>query len=102
MGEMLLPTNGTFTPDLDVLHSFTGPVMVVLGEFDHTICGHSCLEPQNYATDTLHHQFPAADPARSEAWIVPGAGHNMQHHRNAREVNERMVKWVQSLGFESY
>lgn len=100
MGEMLLPTNGTFTPDSEVLKNYTNPVMVVLGEFDHTICGNSCLEPRDNAIDTLRNQFPAADSELSKTWIVPGVGHNLQHHRNAREVNQRMLTWVRNLGFD--
>jgi pimeloyl-ACP methyl ester carboxylesterase len=100
MGEMLIPSGSPFWRNLTVLRDYTSPVMIVLGEHDYVVCGQSCMIPRNLADDTLSFAYSAADPNRSETWILPGGGHNLNTHLHAGDGFNKMVAWVKNLEWD--
>ncbi|UPK99709.1 hypothetical protein LCI18_010644 [Fusarium solani-melongenae] len=85
------------TGNVTVLESFTGPVMVLTGENDYSVCGFSCSGKGNPVEATLRNVFISANQEKSDARVLPGTGHNLNTHLNAAETYNHMIDWVRNV-----
>ena len=77
--------------------NFTGPVQVVIGQYDISVCGGECSS--DLAAESRLAFFPNSDPESSEGTLIPNAGHNLNGHYNADTTFNKMVEFVAMNGF---
>lgn len=77
--------------------NFTGPVQVVIGQHDISVCGGECSS--DLAEESRLALFPNSDPKGSEGILISNAGHNLNGHYNADTAFIRMVDFVAMNGF---
>ncbi|KAF7116130.1 hypothetical protein CNMCM5793_004150 [Aspergillus hiratsukae] len=80
--------------------SYRGPVFVVNGVHDLVFCQGNCNFPSNVALRTLRNVFPAADAARSGAFLLPNSGHGLNLHANAPLAFERIQSFILDLDLD--
>ncbi|KAK5710027.1 hypothetical protein LTR17_019248 [Elasticomyces elasticus] len=74
---------------------FTGPVQIVLGEFDFIVCRGDCKGTYNM-TD-VENMFPVAKDV--SVHLQPGTGHGLPLHNNATLGFKASLDWLSSQGF---
>ena len=80
--------------NLGVAQEFTGPVQIVLGEFDFPVCAGDCkglFDPATYKA-----LYPKAPPVTP--YIQQGAGHGLTMHRRADVGYKATLDWLDSNG----
>lgn len=77
--------------------NFTGPVQVVIGQHDISVCGGECSS--DLATKSRLALFPNSDPESSEGILISNAGHNLNGHYNADTTFTTMIDFVAKNGF---
>jgi pimeloyl-ACP methyl ester carboxylesterase len=87
-GEVATVTNGTLqSQNIDV------PVLLAVGEHDKLFCNAvlSCLNSQAVLA---REQGSYGPQACLEAFVLPGAGHSINLHRNAEEWFNAGISWI--------
>lgn len=97
LGEMLISPDAAVAGNLTVLEAFTGPVMVLTGENDYSVCVFSCSGKGNPVEATLRNIFINVNPETSEARVVPGTSYNLNTHLNAAKTYGHMIDWARKL-----
>lgn len=77
---------------------FTGPVDVVLGEFDYIFAQGNAYYPSNQAALVQPVLFPNASNC-SQSYVVPGAGHALNLHYAAAQMFDQIQRFVKDNGF---
>ncbi|KAL8897927.1 MAG: hypothetical protein Q9207_006958 [Kuettlingeria erythrocarpa] len=76
--------------------NFTGPVDVVLGQYDFPFCTGNCSHPADQAQTFVSALFPAS---RSKgAYLQPRAGHLVAQHYTAAQGFAHSVKFLKDSG----
>ncbi|MCJ1261321.1 hypothetical protein MMC22_001185 [Lobaria immixta] len=78
--------------------SFTGPVNVVLGQYDFPFCRGDCTYPVDQSAAVKPAFFPAAN-AGSQEFLVPETGHNINGHYKAPAVFDQINRFLSVNGF---
>lgn len=78
--------------DHPVAPLYTGPVQLVVGEFDWVVCLGDCNN--TYNTSHVEQMFPKASDV--DVYLQPGARHGLPFHRGAAQGFERYFDWVES------
>ncbi|KAJ8103423.1 catalytic protein [Lipomyces tetrasporus] len=87
----------TITKPVEPAIGFTGPVDVVLGEYDMIFCQANCAYPSDQSV-MVQALYPAASNS-SQAHIVPGVGHAINLHFQAQIAFDEIQEFVKSNGF---
>lgn len=77
--------------------NFTGPIDVVLGQFDFVFCLGDCSAPTDKAAAVKAAFYPAAS-AGSQSYLVPNSGHILNAHIEAPLVFAQMIAFLKSNG----
>ncbi|KAK9489381.1 catalytic protein [Lipomyces doorenjongii] len=88
----------TVTKPIVSADCFTGPVDVVIGEYDMIFCQANCTEPSDQSVMVQPALYPAASKG-SQAYIVPGAGHAINLHLEANKAFVQIQNFVRVNGF---
>ncbi|KAL1879523.1 hypothetical protein Plec18167_003980 [Paecilomyces lecythidis] len=82
--------------------TFSGPVMVLTGEFDVPFCGGNCLntgDPRVAAIpDTVREVFTNVDDDDFFSYIQPNTGHGINMHYNSTGAYRVIGEWLRSMG----
>lgn len=78
--------------------AFTGPVDVVLGEFDWIFALGNAKYPTDQAALVTPLLFPSASKG-SRSWIVPDTGHALNLHYRAGLQFDQIQRFVKDNGF---
>lgn len=85
-------------PDEAVTRRIDVPVLSVVGQYDALDCGEpgglDCSDPQQVQNFESRYY---SDPAQLTVAVIPGAGHDLNLHRNAPETNQVINRWIQSI-----
>ncbi|KAJ5735705.1 uncharacterized protein N7483_000830 [Penicillium malachiteum] len=81
-----------------VASSYTGPVSVVVGQYDFPFCGGNCSYSTNQAAEALSSLYPAAAES-SQTYLVPNAGHVINAHYSAPDQFMKINNFLSSQGF---
>ncbi|KAK9316491.1 catalytic protein [Lipomyces starkeyi] len=88
----------TLTKPIMPSECFTGPVDVVIGEYDMIFCQANCTEPSDQSVMVQPALYPAASNG-SQAYIVRGAGHAINLHLGANKAFVQIQNFVKVNGF---
>lgn len=75
--------------------AYTGPVDVVLGQYDYVFCMGDCTEEENSAAAFIDAFYPGAN-ANSSSYIMPNSGHNINDHYTAGDAFEQMIQFLKA------
>ncbi|KAK9238669.1 catalytic protein [Lipomyces kononenkoae] len=88
----------TLTSPIMPAPGFTGPVDVVLGEYDMSFCQGNCYTPGDQSLMVRPALYPAASNG-SQAYIVPGVGHAINLHFEANSAFAHIHNFIKTNGF---
>lgn len=74
---------------------FSGPVAILLGQYDYTFCMGDCTNSGDPAEGFLKSFYPSASSG-STSYIVPDSGHCINAHRTAGQAYMEMTRFLQS------
>ena len=76
--------------------AYTGPVQVVLGQYDYTFCSGDCSNMSTSATSVADSFYPNA--TMSEGYFVANNGHCINNHYAASDAFERVLEFLKKQG----
>ncbi|KAK9343381.1 catalytic protein [Lipomyces starkeyi] len=88
----------TLTSPIMPAQGFTGPVDVVLGEYDMSFCQANCYVPGDQSLMVQPALYPAASNG-SQAYIVRGVGHAINLHFEANNAFVHIQNFIKTNGF---
>ncbi|KAK9492587.1 catalytic protein [Lipomyces doorenjongii] len=88
----------TITSPIMPAKDFTGPVDVVLGQYDMSFCQANCYAPGDQSLMVQPALYPAASNG-SQAYIVPGVGHAINLHFEANSAFVHIQNFIKTNGF---
>lgn len=75
--------------------NYTGPIDVILGQFDFAFCSGDCSTPTDEAAAVKPALYPAAG-AGSQSYIVPSSGHCLNAHVEAPLAFAQMIAFLRA------
>ena len=90
-GELL-----TFGSTVGPRPNFTGPVDVVLGQYDYIFCTGNCSYPTNQAQTFVNALFPAS--LKKGTYLQPDSGHLVAQHYTANQGFAHSLNFLKSSG----
>lgn len=72
---------------------YSGPVLVISGEFDFPICNGDCAHGALEVDQDLKDKFPHVDVL--ETYIQPGTGHVVNFAKNATGFFDVVLGWLE-------
>jgi pimeloyl-ACP methyl ester carboxylesterase len=90
-----MPDARTFPPVMAESKGILAPVLDVIGEYDRWFCaGGSCSAPNSTASRS---RGSYADDICFEQFVIPGAGHDVNVHRQSHEWFEVAAEWTRRM-----